>query len=380
MKKVLFTSILLAFFLQACSEKAQTTEAPIPELPVYTLQKSETTTISEYPAAIRGVVDIEIRPQVGGALDKVYVDEGAFVTKGQLLFKINERPFREQLNIALSNLNAAKAALINTQLEIDKLSPLVQNKVVSDYQLKSAQAAHKIALSTIEQAKALVENAKIDLSYTSVHAPVNGYIGRLPKRQGSLLAPTDVEPLTTLSNVQQVYAYFSLGELDFIQFKNQYNGNSLNDKIKNLAPVSLQLADKTAYEETGKIDVIDGQFDKNTGAIMLRATFPNPQGVLRSGNTGKIQMKMNHTDALLIPQEATVEIQDKVFVFLVDASNKVSKKPIHVVGRSGTDYLIGDELKAGDRIVLKGFDKLQDGMSISPQSNTKTVALTNSKI
>ncbi len=380
MKKILFTSILLAFFLQACSEKAPASEASIPELPVYTLQKSETTTLSEYPAAIRGVVDIEIRPQVGGALDKVYVDEGALVTQGQLLFKINERPFREQLNIALGNLNAAKATLINTQLEIDKLSPLVQNKVVSDYQLKTAQAAHKIALSSLEQAKALVENAKIDLSYTNIHAPISGYIGRLPKRQGSLLAPTDAEPLTTLSNVQQVYAYFSLGELDFIQFKNQNSGTTLIEKIKNLAPVSLQLADKTVYEESGKIDVIDGQFDKNTGAIMLRATFPNPQGILRSGNTGKIQMKMHHADALLIPQEATVEIQDKVFVFFIDAANKVSKRPIEIIGRSGNQYLIGEELKTGDRIVLKGFDKLQDGMTIKPEANTTTAAITNSKI
>ncbi|MCP1996183.1 efflux RND transporter periplasmic adaptor subunit [Flavobacterium sp. HSC-61S13] len=381
MKKILFTSVLLAFFLQSCSEKAATQEAVIPQLPVYTLQNTETTTISEYPAAIRGIVDIEIRPQVGGVLDKIYIDEGAYVTQGQLLFKINERPFREQLNMATGNLNAAKAALINTQLEIDKLTPLVQNKVVSDYQLKTAQAAHKIALSTLEQAKAMVENAKIDLNYTSIHAPVNGYIGRLPKRQGSLLAPTDVEALTSLSNIQQVYAYFSLGEMDFIQFKNQYEGSTLGDKVKNLAPVSLLLADKTAYKELGKIDVIDGQFDKNTGAIMLRATFPNPDGALRSGNTGKIQLKMQHSQALLIPQEATVEIQDKVFVFAVDASNKVFKTPVQIIGRSGNDYLIDQQLKSGDRIVLKGFERLQDGMTIQPETpSPATAALTNSKI
>lgn len=293
---------------------------------MYTVNEADAHTIKEYPAAIRGITDIEIRTQVGGTLERVYVDEGAYVTKGQLLFKINERPFREQLNITIANVNAAKAALINTQLEIDKLTPLVQNKVVSDFQLKSAQAAHQVALSNLEQAKAMVENAKIDLGYSNVHAPVSGYIGRLPKRQGSLLSPTDVEALTTVSNVSQVYVYFSLGEIDFIQFKNQNLGTTLSDKVKNLPPVTLELADKSAYQEVGKIDVVNGQFDPNTGSIMLRATFPNPQGILRSGNTGKIQLKIKHDHAILVPQEATVEVQDKVFVYALDGANKVTKK------------------------------------------------------
>lgn len=369
MKKLFFSSIILSLILQACSEPKAATEATtVPSLPVYTVNEADAHTIKEYPAAIRGITDIEIRTQVGGTLERVYVDEGAYVTKGQLLFKINERPFREQLNITIANVNAAKAALINTQLEIDKLTPLVQNKVVSDFQLKSAQAAHQVALSNLEQAKAMVENAKIDLGYSNVHAPVSGYIGRLPKRQGSLLSPTDVEALTTVSNVSQVYVYFSLGEIDFIQFKNQNLGTTLSDKVKNLPPVTLELADKSAYQEVGKIDVVNGQFDPNTGSIMLRATFPNPQGILRSGNTGKIQLKIKHDHAILVPQEATVEVQDKVFVYALDGANKVTKKQIQIVGRSGNNYLIGDELQSGDRIVHKGFDRLQDGMQIAPET------------
>lgn len=378
MKKLFFSSIILSLILQACSEPKAATEATtVPSLPVYTVNKADAYTIKEYPAAIRGITDIEIRPQVGGTLERVYVDEGAYVTKGQLLFKINERPFREQLNITIANLNAAKATLINTQLEIDKLTPLVHNKVVSDFQLKSAQAAHQVALSNLEQAKAMVENAKIDLGYSHVHAPVSGYIGRLPKRQGSLLSPTDAEALTTVSNVSQVYVYFSLGEIDFIQFKNQNLGTTLSDKVKNLAPVTLELADKSAYQEVGKIDVVNGQFDPNTGSIMLRATFPNPQGILRSGNTGKIQLKIKHDHAILVPQEATVEVQDKVFVYALDGANKVTKKQIQIVGRSGNNYLIGEELQSGDRIVHKGFDRLQDGMQIAPETKKVLAAKTN---
>lgn len=369
MKKTLLIGFLLTLFLQACAEKSIPQETQVPQLPLLTLEATDTVTTNTYPGSIRGIEDIEIRPQVSGILESVSVDEGAYVTKGQLLFKLNDLPFKEQLNSASAAVSAAKSALLNTQLEIDKLTPLVANKVVSDYQLKTAQTAHKIALSNLEQAQALAENAKINLNYTRIVAPVTGYIGRLPKRQGSLLNPADLEALTTLSNVEKVHVYFSLGELDFIHFKNQHLGIDLADKIKNLPAVRLELADKSRYEEEGRIDVIDGQFDKNTGAIILRATFPNPKRILRSGNTGKIQLDIPQTNALLVPQESTVEIQDKVFVFYVDSSNKVVKKPIDIIGRTAHHYLIGSKLKAGDRIVLKGFEKLQDGMQILPETN-----------
>ena len=335
MKNVIITSFILALVLSSCADKSQAPAAPAPPLlPVLAITSENTTTDAEYPASIQGTVDVEIRPQVSGNLERVYVDEGAYVTKGQTLFKINERPFREQLNNALASLHAYEAALINAQLEVDKLTPLVQNKVVSDYQLKTAKASQKIAAANIEQARAMVGSAKINLGYTNVTAPVSGYIGRLPKKQGSLVSASDVEPLTNLSDVHEVFAYFSLGETDFINFKAQYAGNSLGDKLKKLPPVTLVLADNNAYPQTGKIDMVDGQFDKTTGAITLRATFPNAGGTLRSGNTGKIRLGLQHDDAVLVPQSATVEMQDKVFVFTVNKENKVTKMPITVSGKS----------------------------------------------
>lgn len=265
----------MAAFLISCADKTQApAAAPAPLLPVMAITTENTTTDAEYPAAIQGTVDVEIRPQVSGNLDRVLVDEGAYVTKGQSLFKINERPFREQLNTALASLHAAEAAYINAQLEVDKLTPLVQNKVVSDYQLKTAKASQKIAAAYIEQAKAIAASAKINLGYTNITAPVNGYIGRLPKKQGSLVSATDVEALTTLSDVNEVYAYFSLGETDFIKFKSQYAGNSIGDKIKNLPPVTLLLADNSAYPQTGKIDMVDGQFDKTPELLRLELNSP----------------------------------------------------------------------------------------------------------
>jgi len=380
MKNVIITSFILALVLSSCADKNQAPTAPPPPvLPVLAITSANTTTDAEYPASIQGTVDVEIRPQVSGNLDRIYVDEGAYVSKGQTLFKINERPYREQLNNALASLHAAEAALINANLEVDKLTPLVQNKVVSDYQLKTAKASQKIAAANIEQAKAMVGSAKINLGYTNVTAPVSGYIGRLPKKQGSLVSATDVEALTTLSDVHEVFAYFSLGETDFINFKEQYKGNSLGDKIKKLPPVTLILADNNAYPQTGKIDMVDGQFDKTTGAITIRATFPNANGTLRSGNTGKIRLGLQHDDAILVPQAATVEMQDKVFVFTVGKDNKVTKMPITVVGKSGTNYLIKEGVKTGDQIVLSGIDKLQDGQAIQPEKSTKVAEVTNQK-
>lgn len=382
MKNVIITSFILALVLSSCADKSQAPAAPAPPLlPVLAITSENTTTDAEYPASIQGTVDVEIRPQVSGNLERVFVDEGAYVSKGQTLFKINERPFREQLNNALASLHAYEAALINANLEVDKLTPLVQNKVVSDYQLKTAKASQKIAAANIEQAKAMVGSAKINLGYTNVTAPVSGYIGRLPKKQGSLVSATDVEPLTNLSDVHEVFAYFSLGETDFINFKAQYAGNSLGDKLKKLPPVTLILADNNAYPQTGKIDMVDGQFDKTTGAITLRATFPNTGGTLRSGNTGKIRLGLQHDDAVLVPQSATVEMQDKVFVFTVNKENKVAKMPITVIGKSGTNYLIKDGVKSGDQIVLSGIDKLQDGQVIQPEKSSpaKVAQIINKK-
>ncbi|MEJ2881191.1 efflux RND transporter periplasmic adaptor subunit [Pedobacter sp. GR22-6] len=373
------TSILvLAIFLYGCSGKTETPPpAPIQALPVASVEKTSETTYTEYPASIEGAVDLEIRPQVSGALDKIFVNEGALVEKGQALFKINELPYREALNNAKAALLSAKAASLNAQLEVEKLTPLVANKVVSEFQLKSAKASYEAALANVEQAKAGVGTANINLGYTLIKAPVNGYVGRLPKKQGSLVSPTDPAPLTLLSDAHEVHVYFSLGEDDFIGFNAKYPGKSLTEKASKIPGVALVLADQTLYAQQGKIDMVDGQFDKQTGSISLRATFPNGQGVLRSGNTGKIRIGVSHTDALVVPQSATIEMQDKIFVFALADSNKVKKLPITILGKSGTNYLIKDGLKTGDQIVLSGIDRLQEGQVIKPEKAAQKVALLN---
>jgi len=372
---IISLSAAVILFLTSCSSTpAHVAEVPPISLPVVTVNESAQETFIDYPAAIQGASDLEIRPQISGTIDRVLVNEGQLVHKGQLLFQISELPFRAQLNNAKASLSAAKAAVLNAQLEIDKLSPLVQAKVVSPFQLQTAKTAHQIALANVEQASAAVNSSQINLSYTQIKAPISGYIGRLPKKQGSLISPADAEALTQLSDVHEIRAYFSLAENDFMNFNTKYQGSSVADRIKHLPSVSLVLADGTIYPISGKIDMIDGQFDKTTGSITLRASFANAKGVLRSGNTGKIRLGLAHDHAILVPQSATVEMQDKTFVFAVGKDNKVTKTAIAIEGKAGNDYLIKDGLKPGDQIVLSGLDRLQDGQLIQPDKKAQKLA------
>lgn len=343
-------------------------------VPVLAINSGNAVTYSEYPVTVEGRTNVEIRPQVDGYLDKVFVDEGAYVTAGQPLFKINDHRYAEALNNAQGSLNAAEAALINAKLEVEKLTPLVEGKVVAEYQLKSAKASLKIAEANKKQAQAAVAAARINLGYTLVTAPVSGYITRLPKKQGSLVSVSDPMPLTELSDIAEVHAYFSLSESDFITFRDKNEGKTLNEKIKNLPPVIMILPDGSEYAHKGHIDMVNGQFDKTTGAITLRASFPNTQGLLRSGNTGRVKLGITHGNTVTIPQAATVEVQDKIFVYAVDKANKVTKVPVTVFGKTGTDYLVKDGLKPGDRIVYKGFEGLQDGTIVKPEAVSAQLA------
>lgn len=361
--------IAIAALVYSCADnKNQAAAAPQSiAVPVYDIAQQNTYTWQEYPVTLEGRTDVEIRPQVDGYLQKIFVDEGAYVAKGSPIFKIEDHRYREAYNNATGVLNAAEAALINARLEVERITPLVTEKVVSDYHLKSAKASLKIAEANKKQAEAAVASAKINLDYTLITAPVSGYITRLPKKQGSLVSAADPLPLTSLSDNAEVHAYFSVSEADFMAFRAKNEGNTLNEKISKLPPLSLVMPDETEYAQKGKIDMVNGQFDRTTGAITLRASFPNEKGLLRSGNTGKVKLGFPHANAVLVPQSATVELQDKVFVYVVDKTNKVAKTPIHISGKSGNDYLVQDGVKAGDRIVYKGFESLQDGTVVAPE-------------
>ena len=364
----------VAYMLYACNSSSGSSghQMGAPPLPVVSISTAPTTTYQELPASLEGKVNVEIRPQVEGYLEKIYVDEGAYVTEGQLLFKIDPRVYNQQLNNANANLRAAEANMERAKVEVDRLTPLVENNVISEVQVKTAKANYESSKATVEQSRAMVGNAQINLGFTYIKAPVSGYVGRIPFKMGSLVGKGEDEPLTVLSQVNEMYAYFSMSEPDFIAFKNRYQGSTLEEKIKHVPPIELILADDSVYAQKGKIELVEGQFDKTVGAINFRASFPNPSRILRTGNTGKIRLPQMFTSVLIVPQEATFEIQDKIFVYTVGDSNKIVTKPITVSGRTANYYCVSGGLNAGEKIVLSSqstllMGGLRDGMPITPQ-------------
>lgn len=337
-----------------------------PALPVMTLSTSDASVSEEYSALLEGKVNVEIRPQLDGTLQKIYVDEGASVKAGQPLFKIDDRIYREQYNSAFAAQHAAEAALAVAKLEVEKLVPLVQNKVISDIQLKIARANYQASLAAVEQTRASARSAAVNLGYTVIKAPVSGYIGKIPFRIGSLLSENQSEWLTLLSDVSEIYASFSMSEIAFMRFRQHYPGVTLQEKLGKVSPVSLIMADGSTFSEKGAISTISGQFDQATGSVRIRAVFRNPEGVLRSGNTGKVVIESLSRNVLLVPQAATVELQDKVFVFQLAKDNKVTKRVIVVSAKSGNNYIVSSGVKQGDVIVTAGIEKLQDGALIKP--------------
>lgn len=369
-----FTKILIGIatigMLDACNSTtgSEGMSFPPPVLPVVTISQMPATSYQEFSATIEGRKDIEIRPQVDGILEKIYVDEGAYVKKGQSLFYINSRVYQEQVNNAKANLATANANKAQAEINVNKLTPLVENNVISDIQLKTAKASYDAALAGVAQAQAMLRQAQINLGYALIKAPAEGYIGRIPFKIGSLVGTNIEGALTTLSETQDVYAYFSLSENDFLRFKNQADGNTIEEKIKALPPVELLLADGSVYTQKGKVQTVAGQFDHTVGAISFRAVFPNAERLLRSGNTGKVRIPQVHKAALLVPQESTFEIQDKVFVFALVDSNKVVSKPIVIAGKTTGFYFVESGVQAGEKIVFNGTGNLKDGMAIVPQS------------
>lgn len=339
---------------------------PVPELPVHTLDTTTALTIRDYAALLEGKENVDIRPQVSGYLEKIMVEEGSFVNAGQPLFKINDRPYQEQLNKDLASLRAMQSARANAALEVEKMKPLAENKVVSDIQLKTAVTALETADANVEQAKAAVAAAQVNVGFTLIKAPVSGYIGRIPKRTGNLVSSTDATPLTTLSDISKVYAYFSMSENDFIRFSKGAAGATLQQQLQRMRPVMLLLSNGETYQHKGRIEMVDGQFNKTTAAISLRATFPNPARFLRSGNTGKVRIEQMNPGVVLVPQAATQEMQDKLFVYQLVDSNKVKRQAIVTGGVSEGNFIVVDGLKAGDRIITSGLEMVTEGAVVKP--------------
>jgi membrane fusion protein (multidrug efflux system) len=361
-------SVLLgsSLLLSGCGKKEEEQKQVTPALPVMTVTTSSATVSSDYSVRLEGLADAEIRPQVDGVLQAILVKEGDLVKKGQPLFRIDDSVWREQYQSALAAQHAAEAQAAVAKVNAEKLVPLVENKVIAPVQLTTAKALEQAARAQAEQAAASARYASINLNYTVVKAPVAGYVGRIPFRQGNLLTKNQAQALTTVSDVGKMYAVFSISEAGFATFKKVYPGQTMQQKIDAVPPVTLTLSDGTVYNHGGKLESISGDFDATTGSIGMRVSFPNNERLLRSGNSGKVSLTSNYDNVILVPQAATVELQDKVMVALLTAGNKVVKQVVTVAGKSGPNYIVSDGIKPGDVIVTAGIEKLQDGTVIKP--------------
>ncbi|WP_221390977.1 efflux RND transporter periplasmic adaptor subunit [Dyadobacter sp. NIV53] len=337
-------------------------ETPPQETDFITLNSGNAPVKTSYPGAIEGSVNVDVKAQVSGYLETIYVKEGDYVQKGQSLFKIKSEVFNEQVNNSDAGLKSALAAQANAGLEVEKIKPLVEGKVVSDMQLRAAQASYDAATAQVAQAKAALGSSKINAGFALIKAPVSGYIGRIPNRIGNLVMPSDEAPLTTLSDINTVFVYFSMSEADFITFKKATTGKE--------ETVELIMADGSAYAHKGKLESASGNIDRTTGSMSMKAVFPNPDKLLRSGGAGRIVIHRVLGDVLNLPMAAVKDIQNKYFVFKLADSNKVAMTPIEIAGTSGDNYLVKSGVQNGDKIAINRIDALNEGMVVAPKTVT----------
>ncbi|MFT3704137.1 MAG: efflux RND transporter periplasmic adaptor subunit [Agriterribacter sp.] len=334
---------------------------------VLTVSPRSATIYTDFPATIQGEEIVEIRPMVDGYLEDIYVGEGATVKKGQLLFKIKNPQYDQAvitanaaIKIALADVNAAK-------MDVEKVRPLVEKDIVSKFQLESAQYTLQSKEAALAQANAALANAKTNVGYTILHSPQNGVIGSIPYKIGALVTSSTTNPLTTLSNIGNVYAYFSLNEKQLLSFSSHVPGNTMQEKLNHLPPVTLLLADGTEYAEKGKLETASGLITTESGTASFKAIFPNPLGIIRSGASATVRIPRTVDTAFIVPQVASYELQDKQFVYTLTPDNKVLSTAI--VSRPTNDgqfLIVQSGLKNGDRVIINGSN-LKDSTVVTPK-------------
>ena len=384
--KVPVIIVTLSVLLFACGNNQQQAPGggygtpPPQEYKTLTLQPRSVTLNTDYPASIQGLQNIEIRPKVDGFVEKIYVDEGSVVKKGQLLFKINAPQYEQDVRTAQAGIKTAEADVNTAKLQVEKVKPLVDKEIISHYELESAQNTLQSKEAALAQAKATLENARVNLGYTTITSPVDGVIGSLPYKLGSLVNATTADPLTTVYNTATVYVYFAMNEKQLLDFSRDSTGTSIKSKIAHMPKVTLVLSDGTIYDQQGKLETINGLINTSTGSANFRAAFANPKGLLRSGGSATVRIPAVVKNTLIIPQTSTYQLQDKRFVYQVDDKNKVKNVPVTTMDNTpGQFYIVTGGLKSGDRIIVESANNLADGTQVKPADVTAESVYKNLK-
>lgn len=371
MKEKMFKSLILTCILvlvTSCKEqKSQTTGSD------YKTQKvtlSDRTVYSTFSATIQGKQDVGVYPQISGLITAVLVKEGAAVKKGQTLFIIDQVPYKAALRTAKANVEVAEASVATAKMTVDSKEELFKENVVSQFDLQTARNSLRSANATLAQAQAELLNARNNLSYTVIKSPVDGIAGMSSYRVGDLVSSSMSSPMISVSDNSEMYAYFSMTEKQILALSRQ-NG-SLTDALKAMPEVKLLLSDGSEYQEKGHIDAISGMIDTSTGSVTLRAVFPNSKNILRSGSTGNIKFPYTKKNCMVIPQTATYELQDKVFVYkVVDGKTQSTQVKVFEVN-DGKEYIVESGLNIGDVIIAEGAGLLSNGISVNQAASAPT--------
>ncbi|MBO5941821.1 MAG: efflux RND transporter periplasmic adaptor subunit [Bacteroidales bacterium] len=367
MKNKVLAIIFSAIALASCNQnKTQTATQKENYYETMEVTLSDRTLTTGYSAAISGVQTVEIRPQVSGMITDILIEEGESVTKGQVLFVIDQTPYKAAYEIAVANVKSAEAALSTAKLILESNKNLYEQDVVSEFDLMTAQNDLTEAEARLALCKAEEVNASNNLSYTEVRSPVNGVASMIPYRVGALVNSSIAQPLVTVSDDSRVYAYFSMAENQMLDMVQQYG--SLNNAIKQMPEVELIMSNGEKYEHTGKINAISGTISESTGAVSIRAVFNNRNHLLRNGGSGTIIIPMTLQNCMVIPQSATYELQDRVFVYKV-VDGKASSTEIHIAPQNnGVEYIVTDGLEVGDIIVAEGAGLIKEGTPIKSKN------------
>lgn len=366
--KLFAVTIIGVLSLAGCSQKAEQ-QSGGGSYPLLTIKPADRNLSVKYSGVIEGKQDVEVRAQVSGKITKICVDEGAHVSKGQVLFVIDQVPYRAALEKAKATVATAEANEANARQTWEGKKMLYQDHVVSDFELNTVQNEYKSAKAALLQAKAELTDAENNLSYTEVRSPVDGYAGMTSFRIGALVSSSTTEPLINVSDNSEMYVYFSLTEKQVLSLTSQYG--SLDAALKSFPEVSLVLNDGTVYEKKGKVDAISGIIDKTTGTVSLRAKFDNSDRRLLSGGQANVVVPYSRKQCIVIPQEATYEIQNRIFVYKV-VDGKAVSTPIEVFEiNDGSEYIVESGLKTGDVIVAEGAGLMKEGTEITAAAATQ---------
>lgn len=356
--------LLISIFTYGCASKSETvsnTKDSILTIPVTELRPQKTELHREYVGDIHALRNVEIYARVKGYLEEVYVDEGKEVKKGQTLFRINNEEYEAQLAKAKATLQSAIAEAKGAELELKRVKMLVEKNVITKTEVEVAEAKLAAVNAKIEEAKSEKSNAAIQLAHTVIKAPFDGVIDRLPHKMGSLIDEGTL--LTTLSDTKMVYAYFNVSENEYLEYVKARGKADTKNAI-----VELELADGSFFKHKGNIETMEGAFDEGTGSIAFRARFANPEKLLKHGSTGTIRLTNTVDNAILIPQKAAFEIQDKNFVYVLGKDNKIKTRSFVPQSRLSTFYVVKSGLEPGETIVYEGLQSLRDGATINPKT------------